>query len=516
MESTKEWIEKHHNILFWGVLLLAIIIRIIDLEKVPQGLHVDEAGMAYDAYCYANYGVDRYLYPNPIYLINYGSGQSVLYMYLAALCIKILGMSITTIRLPAVILGIIMVILSYCIGKKCKNKNVGLLFMALVAICPWHIMQSRWGLDCNLMSTLVFVGIYGIIVAKKWWQYIIVGVIWGISLYTYALAHVAVPIVLSVLAIYSLWTKKITIKQVLCMAFPIIVFAIPLILFHLVNMKIIDKIPAEWIAIPILPDYRASEFNIMNIFQIFLHPINCLQELFGFDANDYNAFPLFGTIYYISIPFAIIGFLKGMQTTIKSIKEKAFHIDAVMTISFIVLYLSLKTVQSISINRMNSIYMLLLYFTALGIVYVVQKKKQVLIGIILAYTVCATCFLYYYFGIYGKHNPNMSFNQDIIPLTQYLEKFEGKKIDIISYAVQSYIYTLLANQESPYDFNATKHEPNTTKGDYGKYYYNYGEIREDMVYAIKYPERKNTDFENKLKQAGFKQEEYLGYKIFYQ
>ena len=133
--------------------------------------------MAYDAYCYANYGVDRYLYPNPIYLINYGSGQSVLYMYLAALCIKILGMSITTIRLPAVILGIIMVILSYCIGKKCKNKNVGLLFMALVAICPWHIMQSRWGLDCNLMSTLVFVGIYGIIVAKKWWQYIIVGVI---------------------------------------------------------------------------------------------------------------------------------------------------------------------------------------------------------------------------------------------------------------------------------------------------------------------------------------------------
>ena len=123
MESTKEWIEKHHNILFWGVLLLAIIIRIIDLEKVPQGLHVDEAGMAYDAYCYANYGVDRYLYPNPIYLINYGSGQSVLYMYLAALCIKILGMSITTIRLPAVILGIIMVILSYCIGKKCKNKK---------------------------------------------------------------------------------------------------------------------------------------------------------------------------------------------------------------------------------------------------------------------------------------------------------------------------------------------------------------------------------------------------------
>lgn len=516
MKSTKDWIEKHHVIIFGGILLFTIVVRMIALGEIPQGLHVDEAGMAYDAYCYANYGVDRYLYPNPIYLINYGSGQSVLYMYLAALCIKIFGFSIITIRLPAAILGIITVILSYFIGKKYKSKNFGLLFMALVAICPWDIMQSRWGLDCNLMSALVFMGIYGMLIAKKWWHYVILGCIWGISLYTYALAHVAVPILLCVLAIYSLWTKKIKIKELLCMLFPIIIFAIPLILFHLVNMGMIPKIPVEWIGIPIIPDYRSSEFNIMNIFQIFLHPIQSLQELFGFDANDYNAFPLFGTIYYISIPFVIIGFLKGIKAIGKSIKEKTFHIDAVMTISFIVLYLSLKTVQNISINRINSIYVLLLYFIALGIVYVVKKKKQILIGIILAYTICATCFLYYYFGIYGKNNSNMSFNHDIIPLTQYLEKFEGKRIDIISYAVQPYIYTLLANRESPYDFNSTKQEPNTTKGDYGKYYYNYAEIHDDMVYAIKYPERKNTDFENKLKEVGFKQEEYLGYKIFYQ
>ena len=85
MKSTKDWIEKHHVIIFGGILLFTIVVRMIALGEIPQGLHVDEAGMAYDAYCYANYGVDRYLYPNPIYLINYGSGQRVLYMYLAAL-----------------------------------------------------------------------------------------------------------------------------------------------------------------------------------------------------------------------------------------------------------------------------------------------------------------------------------------------------------------------------------------------------------------------------------------------
>lgn len=472
--------------------------------------------MAYDAYCYANYGVDRYLYHNPIYLINFGAGQSVLYMYLASIFIKILGFNIISIRLPAVILGIIAIIFAYLLGKKAKGERFGLLLMALVAICPWHIMQSRWGLDCNLMSATIFVGIYMLIISKKWWQYILTGIIFGISLYSYALSHMVVPVLLIIITIYNIYTKKIKIRNAVLVAIPLIIMAIPLILFHLVNMEIIPKISDELIAISKIPRYRLGEVSIVNIFKSFMNPQNIFLELFGFDGNDYNAFPMFGTIYYISIPFTIVGFYLGIKSIYFSIKNRKYSIDAVITISFIVMYLCIKTVFSVSINRTNAIYLLLLYFTALGIFKIVKSKGKTIFNVIIcSYAICSVLFIYYYFGIYGKNNPNMSFNNDIIQLTQYLEKYEGKRIDIVSYAVQPYIYTLIANEESPYTFNETKHYPNNTRGDYGKYYYNYDNIHDDMVYAIKYPERKNTAFENKLYENGFKTEEYLGYKIFY-
>ena len=52
------------------LLLLFIPIHLFALGELPSGLDVDEAGMAYDAWCMANYGVERYLKPFPVYLTN--------------------------------------------------------------------------------------------------------------------------------------------------------------------------------------------------------------------------------------------------------------------------------------------------------------------------------------------------------------------------------------------------------------------------------------------------------------
>lgn len=39
---------------------LAVFMHFYKLGSIPLGLHVDEAGMAYDVFCLANYSVDRY------------------------------------------------------------------------------------------------------------------------------------------------------------------------------------------------------------------------------------------------------------------------------------------------------------------------------------------------------------------------------------------------------------------------------------------------------------------------
>ena len=72
MENVKKIIVNNKiKILFTIILLIAIFIRIYRVQEIPHGLNVDEAGMAYDAYCLANYGTDRYLNHLPVYLINF-------------------------------------------------------------------------------------------------------------------------------------------------------------------------------------------------------------------------------------------------------------------------------------------------------------------------------------------------------------------------------------------------------------------------------------------------------------
>ena len=90
MEIIKEKIlAKKEVIIFIIIMIIAIFSRAYKLNSLPVGIHVDEAGMAYDAYCLATNGTDRWLNNFPVYLENFGGGQSALYAYLAAIFIKI-------------------------------------------------------------------------------------------------------------------------------------------------------------------------------------------------------------------------------------------------------------------------------------------------------------------------------------------------------------------------------------------------------------------------------------------
>ena len=84
--------QKHYIKIAAGILIFALflITRLYRLPEIPRGIHVDEAGMAFDAFCLSHYGTDRYGLSRPVYLANYGGGQSALYAYLAAAAIRLL------------------------------------------------------------------------------------------------------------------------------------------------------------------------------------------------------------------------------------------------------------------------------------------------------------------------------------------------------------------------------------------------------------------------------------------
>ena len=200
--------EKKYTIVLIAMLMVGIITRIIGFGKIPIGINVDEAGIMYDSYCIANYGTDRFGNNYPIYMINFGGGQSALYTYIAAGLIKIFGFSLTVVRIPALIFSILYLIFAFLITKDFKNKKLAILVELIAVIIPWHFMQSRWAFDCNLMSSMMLISIYTLLKAKKPITYILAGILFGITLYTYALSYVIIPIFLLLTLGYMLYTKK--------------------------------------------------------------------------------------------------------------------------------------------------------------------------------------------------------------------------------------------------------------------------------------------------------------------
>ena len=265
MEIIKRVIKDKHTMIFGVILIIAILSRVLFLTKFPFGIDQDEAGMMYDAYCMAEYGTDRFLNENPVYLINFGGGQSVMYAAIASLLIKVFGLSVFIVRLPAVVFSIITIILAYLLAKKYIEKKFALILAFLITICPWHIMQSRWGLDCNLFPSFLMISLCVFLNARRDWHFIISGIFWGLTLYTYALSYVLLPVFFIILCIYLLYVRKITLKQIIITILPIFVLALPLILFQIVNLLEKGTIKIGFITIPQLPRFRVTEIGLSNI-----------------------------------------------------------------------------------------------------------------------------------------------------------------------------------------------------------------------------------------------------------
>lgn len=89
MNKGLEKIKK--NIIMYIACICAIFLHFYVLDKIPMAWHPDEAGSAYDAWCIANYGVDRYRMSYPVLFTNFGGGgQSALYTYMASFLLKYL------------------------------------------------------------------------------------------------------------------------------------------------------------------------------------------------------------------------------------------------------------------------------------------------------------------------------------------------------------------------------------------------------------------------------------------
>lgn len=296
---------------FWALLAVtasvALIIRIYRLGDIPNGLFCDEAANGYDAYSILKTGKNLYGYDMPLFLLHHGFDYvESLYTYLSIPFVALFGLTTFSTRLVAALAGTCTILTTSLLARELFNKQVGLIAAFLVAFSPWHIIFSRIAFRGVLLPLFITLGVYLFLKGLKNHKYFIpCGLIFGLSLHTYAVAKLFVPLLLLCLMLLKLKTITLLIKSN------------RKFLFHFLLASVVFVTLA-------LPVYFFSfwgpgnqRFTTLSIFRD-SHPVSLFVQnyllhltpnflFFQGDPNPRHSLPGFGELMLVLIPFVILG-----------------------------------------------------------------------------------------------------------------------------------------------------------------------------------------------------------------
>lgn len=377
---------RKESLFFWIILFFAILIRSVGFGNIPAGVNVDEAMAGVDAWALAQYGTDRYGIRYPVHFLAWKYGQmSVLLSYCMIPFIKLLGFGIVSVRLPMLIVSCGTVILMYLVVKKLFDERLALVVMALTALNPWHFMQSRWSLDCNLFPHVFLPAFYLLLLGLEKKRYLYFSMIFfGLTFYCYGIAVYSVIPFLVVFMLWCLWKKQLHWYDVFLCALICGFIALPEIVVMLINMCPRwfgwQGIETPLFTMGYFPDsVRSNDILFLNFTfeQLGRNICTMLQKCF-LQTSDlpFNTISAFGPLYHVSIPFIGIGivtFTKELFTE----KQTAKQTGMLALWGYLVTGIWIGTVTfEVNVNRINLIWFPLIIFCGYGIEKVVTWCKN--------------------------------------------------------------------------------------------------------------------------------------------
>ena len=350
-----------YKIAFIAIIVIASLVRFIQLGQNPPSLYWDEVALGYNAYSITKTGKDetgRFL---PLqYFQSFGDYKPPVYIYSAVPGIALFGLSEWTTRLPSALAGVFTVSLTYFLTKLIIEKaqqeqyhkkplfhflsknttqlqrsqlNAHLLALIaafLLAISPWHIQISRVAYEANIGTFLTVLGIYsflrGVYGKGRWLM--LSSTSFALTLYTFNSNRVFTPLIVFLLTI--LFVKKLfkTKNKILWIATSLIVGIV--LVFPLVPHLLSKEGQLRYKEVNIFSNPRSVEkaneriersqnalwAKIFNNWRIYYAQdwlsgyFSHFQADFLFISGDVN--PRFssgdtGQLYLIYLPFLIFG-----------------------------------------------------------------------------------------------------------------------------------------------------------------------------------------------------------------
>lgn len=420
---------KQNLIFFWIILLGAVVIRCIGFGSVPGGINQDEAMAGMDAWALSKYGTDRYGVFMPVHFTAWRYGQmSVLLSYCMIPFIKLFGFGTLAVRMPMLLVSCGSVVLVYLVGKRLFSERFALLAMAFTAINPWHFMQSRWSLDCNLFPHVFLLAFYLLLLGLEKRKYLYFSMIFfGLTLYCYG---VAVYSVIPFLLAYGFWClkyKKLHLKELLLCAAVFTVVALPELLVMAINFFGWSTIETPFFTLSYFPEsVRSNDILFLNfsVNQLIKNFIAMVETCFLQKPGAiYNAIPDFGPMYLITLPFLLYGIADYAARLFRE-KNMAVRIKGMALWCWLLMGIWVGlTTHEVNVNRINIFFFPLIFMSVHGITVLAGKFKSLRYVSAGAYGLCFVLFLSAYFTTFSRQVQTY-FNVNFLSAVERVDQLE--------------------------------------------------------------------------------------------
>lgn len=192
------------------ICVLFLFTRLYKITEIPPSVYWDEASIGYNAYSIAKDGKDEWGEFLPTHFRAFGEFKLPVYIYSVVPFVKIFGLNEFSVRIPAVLFSLGVVILTYLLARRLTGSEpVGLLSAFFITISPWFFIFSRTGYEVTAGLMFYLLGIYFVFNRRNY--FIVLSVLsFILSAYSYNSFRIIIP--LTILLLLAVEWKRIRLR----------------------------------------------------------------------------------------------------------------------------------------------------------------------------------------------------------------------------------------------------------------------------------------------------------------
>ena len=410
----------------WALILGLCALRLWRFGSVPGGMNQDEAMAAVDAFALAFHGTDRFGTWLPAHFTAWGYGQmSVLLSYCMIPFLRLFGLSALSARLPALLWSFAGMAAFFVFLRRWLGERAALVGLLLLAVNPWHFMQSRWALDCNLFPHLFLLGFALLSVGQKRpWALTLSMLPFALCMYSYGVSFVTVPLFL----LLAVWALRVPPRRALGCAAVYFALSWPIYGTMLLNALGRETVSLPFVTLPYFPDsVRAGDilFFSPHFGAQLWQNARSLWRVGFLQAPDliWNAIDGFGTVYRCSMPLLCLGLVHTLREARRSAEARL-----VLLYWLCSLWLGL-CINNVNVNRLNILFYANLLLIARGAEGLLGFRRETAAALAASYALLAGLFFGTYFTDWAARIEPV-FYADFLDALRYAETLGAAEYEI--------------------------------------------------------------------------------------